>query len=469
MRISSQGGSAGYIGGTGTVGQLSLKGLGRYEDCEFSSLDGVTLRGTYVHRHTSQRHGVVVFCHEFGGDRHTAASYVLPLLDRGFDVFAFDFRNHGTSDRMAGYMPRTWATRYEVNDVLGAVNYLRTLDDADMAGVALIGLSRGGCAAISAASRHNGIWAVITDGAFESRWVTTAYIRRFMPRFVRLASMLTVVPWFLQVLYGTFVHDLVARKLKHPCIKLKNDIRRVRQPFLMIHGARDHTIPVELAHRLWRRLRTPRPPLDCAQEQPQPIDSLRAGAVSAADLPISQEACSPQGFAGFPRRVRRIASNNPRRRQIARNAIGLAGVRVNCAVTVMMSRMSLTPLEEYFLCEDRQAYPWSFFVRLDFVGDVHRETAEKSLSNCVGRHPLLSSVVRCEDGRLVWQPVDKAMPIVQLDDRANRDGLSAGCAFGCQGGDRRPSSLRGWAGKHTADFPIPSRLVRCAWGPCIHW
>jgi hypothetical protein len=75
--------------------------------------------------------------------------------------------------------------------------------------------------------------------------------------------------------------------------------------------------------------------------------------------------------------------------------------------------MSLTPLEEYFFREDRQAYPWSFFVRLDFVGDVHRETAEKSLSNCMGRHPLLSSVVRCEDGRLVWQPVDKAMPIVR--------------------------------------------------------
>ncbi|MGD0898405.1 MAG: alpha/beta fold hydrolase [Thermoguttaceae bacterium] len=242
--------------GTGTVGQFSFESLGRYEDCEFPSFDGVTLRGTYVHRHTSQRHGVVVFCHEFGGDRRAAASYVLRLLDRGFDVFAFDFRNHGTSDRMEGYMPRNWATRYEVNDVLGAINYLRTLDDADVAGVALLGLCRGGCAAISAASRHNGIWAVITDGAFESRWVTTTYIRRFMPRFVRPASLLTVVPWFLQVLYGTFVHDLVARKLKHPCIKLKNDIRRVRQPLLMIHGARDHTIPVELAHRLWRRLRT---------------------------------------------------------------------------------------------------------------------------------------------------------------------------------------------------------------------
>jgi uncharacterized protein len=243
--------------GTGTIGQDSLAALGWCEECEFTSLDGVTLGGTYVHRHTTQRQGIVVFCHQFGGDRHVATSYVLRLLDHGFDVFAFDFRNHGTSDHMEGYLPRTWATQYEVLDVLGAIDYIRTSDYADGAGVALMGLSRGGCAAISAASRHDGIWALITDGAFESRWVTTAYIRRFMPQFVRLAPLLNAVPWFVQSLYGTFVHDIVARKLNHPCLKLKNDVRHIRQPFLMIHGGRDRTIPLELAHRLWKRLRTP--------------------------------------------------------------------------------------------------------------------------------------------------------------------------------------------------------------------
>ncbi|MCE9547617.1 MAG: alpha/beta hydrolase [Planctomycetia bacterium] len=242
--------------GTGATPQFSLNELGACEECEFPALDGVMLRGTYVHRRTSPRKGVVVFCHEFGGDRHAAASYVEQLLDQGFDIFAFDFRNHGTSDRMEGYTPRSWATRYEVDDVLGAINHVRTLDGADVAGVALMGLSRGGSAAFSAASRQNGIWAIITDGAFESRWVTTSHIRRFMPQFVRLAPLLAAAPWFVHAVYGTFVHDLVARKVKHPCIKLKNDIRHVRQPVLMIHGERDRTIPVELAHRLRRKLRT---------------------------------------------------------------------------------------------------------------------------------------------------------------------------------------------------------------------
>ncbi|NLF70905.1 MAG: alpha/beta fold hydrolase [Candidatus Anammoximicrobium sp.] len=240
--------------GTGGSGQFSLKTLGDCRECEFFTPDGLKLQGTYVRRRTVERLGVVVFCHEFGGDRHVAAPYVAGLLDEGFDVFAFDFRNHGESERMAGYTPRTWATRYEVLDVMAALNYVRSLEDADPEGVALVGISRGGSAAMSTASCAEGVWALITDGAFVSRWVTTANIRRFMPQFVRLAPVLTRLPWFVHSIYGTVVHDLVARKVKHPCINLVNDVRGLRLPALMIHGARDSTIPVELAYRLWRRL-----------------------------------------------------------------------------------------------------------------------------------------------------------------------------------------------------------------------
>lgn len=241
--------------GLGSSGQFSLGALGNCQECEFPTSDGIMLRGTYVTGRTARRLGVVVFCHEFGGDRHVATPYVDGLLDEGFDVFAFDFRNHGQSQRMAGYEPRTWATRYEVLDVLAALDYVRSREDADPEGVALVGLSRGGAAAMSAASRTEGIWALITDGAFVSRWVTTVNIRRFMPQFVRLAPVLTRLPWFVHVIYGSFIHDLVARKVQHPCINLVDDVRRLRSPSLMIHGARDSTIPVELAYRLRRRLR----------------------------------------------------------------------------------------------------------------------------------------------------------------------------------------------------------------------
>lgn len=243
--------------GAGAAGQFSLSVFGECQEREFQTVDGLTLRGTYVYRRTAQRRGVVVFCHEFGGDRHVAVPYVAGLLEEGFDVFAFDFRNHGTSDRMDAYTPRTWTTQYEVFDVLGAINHLRSDVAADPEGVALMGLSRGGSAALSAASRSDGIWAVVTDGAYASRWVTAVNIRRFMPHFVRLAPLLVRLPWFLHAFYGAVVHDLVARKVKHSCINLADDVVDLRQPLLMIHGKRDSTIPVELARRLWGRLRNP--------------------------------------------------------------------------------------------------------------------------------------------------------------------------------------------------------------------
>ncbi len=240
--------------GTGSTGQFSLTALGECDECRFVTRDGLTLHGTYVRGRRRPRRGVVVFCHEFGGDRHVAAPYTSGLLDEGFDVFTFDFRNHGQSEHMVGYTPRTWATQYEVNDVLAAIEYVRSRDDADPEGIALIGLSRGGSAAMSAASRADGVWALVTDGAFVSRWVTTANIRRFMPQFVRLAPVLTRLPWPIHAIYGAVVHDLVAHRVRHPCINLAADVPQLHPPLMMIHGARDSTIPVELAQRLWRRL-----------------------------------------------------------------------------------------------------------------------------------------------------------------------------------------------------------------------
>ncbi len=240
--------------GTGDSGHFSLSELGECRTCEFLTTDGLTLRGSYLRCRTSGRIGVVLFCHEFGGDRHVAAPYMADLLDQGFDVFAFDFRNHGQSDRMEDYSPRTWVTQYEVFDVQAAIAYLRSLEDADPEGIAIMGLSRGGSAALSAASQADGIWAMVTDGAFVSRWVTTANIRRFMPQFVKLAPVLTRLPWWVHVIYGSVVHDLVARKVKHPCRNVARDVLRLRVPLLMIHGGRDSTIPVELAYRLHKRL-----------------------------------------------------------------------------------------------------------------------------------------------------------------------------------------------------------------------
>lgn len=74
----------------------------------------------------------------------------------------------------------------------------------------------------------------------------------------------------------------------------------------------------------------------------------------------------------------------------------------------------LTPLEEYFLLEDRPAYPWSFFVRLDFSGRAERTVTETALSRCAARHPLLASrAARQATGAWMWRPVEQPRPVVR--------------------------------------------------------
>ena len=81
-----------------------------------------------------ERAGVVVFCHEFLGDRWSFQPYTDGLRDLGFDLFTFDFRNHGTSATEPGYEPLQWVSDREVRDLRAALAYLRSRPDRDPAG-----------------------------------------------------------------------------------------------------------------------------------------------------------------------------------------------------------------------------------------------------------------------------------------------------------------------------------------------
>ena len=69
---------------------------------------------------------MIVYCHEYLSDRWSFHPYVDHLRDLGYDIFTFDFRNHGASDRDPGYAPLQWTTDHEVRDLRAALAYLRT-------------------------------------------------------------------------------------------------------------------------------------------------------------------------------------------------------------------------------------------------------------------------------------------------------------------------------------------------------
>ncbi len=220
--------------------------------CEIVTTDGVVLRGNYLRTPAPVRLGVIAYCPQFGGDCGDMLDYLGPLLQDGFDVFAFDFRNHGDSDRVPDYSPRAWVTRHELNDLLTVIDYLCDRPDADPQGVALMGVSRGGIAAVCAAVVDPRIWAVATDSVSVSDWLVGHFVRRYMPNVTPLAPLLVRLPRAVFDAYGKLLRCIVARNLGHECLDLAAAIAVVQQPILLIHGMRDRFVPVELAHRLHR-------------------------------------------------------------------------------------------------------------------------------------------------------------------------------------------------------------------------
>lgn len=225
------------------------------EPCQFETSDGLTLRGTYLRTDCSQRRGVLVFCHPLFASRWAVTDYLATLRRGGFDVFTFDFRNHGTSDKTEGYNPRPNLTLFELDDLSAAINYVYSREDADPRGVGLIGLSKGGAAALHVSTTDDRVWAVIADSAFSVDWITSYFFRRYVGIFTPLAAgVVRKMPWFLYLVYARFIQWRVAKQLGVKTCDLLNVIDQVKLPVFLIQGARDQYVPVDMAHTLKRRI-----------------------------------------------------------------------------------------------------------------------------------------------------------------------------------------------------------------------
>lgn len=80
-----------------------------------------------------------------------------------------------------------------------------------------------------------------------------------------------------------------------------------------------------------------------------------------------------------------------------------------------MSRLSLplTAFEEFMLWEDRFAYPYSCFARLQFTGRIDREGLESALRTVMPRHPMLAARLEMRGRRPFWSMQPDAMPRVE--------------------------------------------------------
>jgi pimeloyl-ACP methyl ester carboxylesterase len=222
------------------------------EEVRFQTGDGVELAGTYFRARRSPRQGVVVFCHEFLSDRWSFQPYAIPLLEAGYDVFTFDFRNHGDSAVVADYQPLQWVSDREASDLKAAVTYVMSRPDADPAGVLLFGISRGGSAALCVAADDSRVRAVITDGAFPTRGTLRVYMSRWAEVYLPWRCVAHNLPWWLIDLVAWTSHHLSQNHLKRRFLNVERAVARLApRPWLMIHGERDAYITPEIARSLF--------------------------------------------------------------------------------------------------------------------------------------------------------------------------------------------------------------------------
>ncbi len=238
---------------------LRVKPVEGGEDVRFRTGDGLNLVGTYLRARTAYRSGVIVFCHEFLSDRWSVLPYADHLRDQGFDLFAFDFRNHGESHCDPRYVPLQWVTEHELLDLEAALRYLRTRPDADPAGVGLFGVSRGGGTALCVAARDPRVWGVITDGAFPTRGTMMAYILRWAEIFVGNPVFWKAMPVAVFEFLGWYARLKTQMKLHCRYASVEQGVARLApRPWLAIHGQKDAYIGVDIAKGLFERAGEPK-------------------------------------------------------------------------------------------------------------------------------------------------------------------------------------------------------------------
>ena len=204
---------------------------------------------------------MLVFCHEYPERSLELRPYADHLRDLGFDLFTFDFRNHGASESHPVYRPLQWVTDHEVRDLQAALAYLRSRPDHDPAGFGLFGVSRGGGTALSPPARTD-VWGVITDGAFPTRGTMLAYILRWardLCREQRLYRILRDRPLASSSSWAGSAGVARSSRLhcRFPSVERASPGLAPR-PWLMIHGGKDAYIGPDIARGLFDRAGDPK-------------------------------------------------------------------------------------------------------------------------------------------------------------------------------------------------------------------
>lgn len=224
--------------------------LAEAEQVRFPTSDGLMLSGCYL-RTSRPRRGVILFGLEFGSNCWSCRAYCEHLVEDGFDVFAVETRNQGSSDAMPDYEPLQWVTEYEVRDMEAALGYLKSRPDADPRGVGFFGISKGAGAGLLAAGRDPYVRCCVTDGVFAVYTTLVPYMKQWFRIYNNHYAIQGMIPFWFYGHIGLVGLRQIERQRNCQFPHLEKTLPRLApRPLLMIHGQADTYIKPDMAVRL---------------------------------------------------------------------------------------------------------------------------------------------------------------------------------------------------------------------------
>lgn len=216
----------------------------------FRASDGLTLQGSLINSRLPDPVGLVLFLPEHRGNHWTAPRYCQALIDAGYVVMSFDFRNQGESESLVGYSPSHWMTEFEMQDVAAAMEFIEAHPVLSTLPILTFGVSRGGVAALLAACRYHRIRGVIADSAFGTITTLRFFADRFAGLFVPKSLFKFFPEWHIS---RTLRRVMALSERRRGCryVHLEDEVSHLEaRSVLLISGSADSYISTEVARRL---------------------------------------------------------------------------------------------------------------------------------------------------------------------------------------------------------------------------
>ncbi len=205
-----------------------------FEEVRFPTKNDRTLYGWWIpSKEGAENSPTIVLVHGWGRNVERTLPYIRNFYPEGFNLLAFDSRNHGSSD------PDKFSSMIKfAEDISAALDFLVEKKNVPAEKMGVLGLSIGGAASIYAAAHDPRLKAVVTVGAFAHPGdvMRDEFKRYHIPYFPLVWLLFEYFQWRIG---GRF-----------NAIAPEKQIDRSEASFLIIHGEKDKIVPVAHAHRL---------------------------------------------------------------------------------------------------------------------------------------------------------------------------------------------------------------------------